>query len=101
MKKLKGFYKNNRVFVILMGIAIFCLAIIATAFVYIILSQNTGDLYGNRLNGIETIEIAKTRLTELEKTIKEDEKVEKATSRIKGKIIYINIYIKEFIKSKD
>ena len=95
MKKLKGFYKNNRVFVILMGIAIFCLAVIISAFVYIVLSQNTGDLYGNRLNGIETVEIAKTRLTELEKTIKEDEKVEKVTSRIKGKIIYINIYIKE------
>ncbi len=95
MKKLKGFYKNNRIFVILMGIAIFCVAIIASAFLYIVLSQNTGELYGNRLNGMETVQISKDRLTTLENTIKEDSKVEKVSSRIQGKIIYINIYIKE------
>lgn len=95
MKKLKGFYKNNRIFVILMGIAIFCVAIIASAFLYIVLSQNSGELYGNRLNGIETVQISKDRLTTLENTIKEDTKVEKVSSRIQGKIIYINIYVKE------
>lgn len=95
MKKLKGFYKNNRIFVILMGIAIFCVAIIASAFLYIVLSQNTGELYGNRLNGMETVQISKDRLTTLENTIKEDTKVEKVSSRIQGKIIYINIYVKE------
>ena len=95
MKKLKGFYKNNRIFVILMGVAIFCIAIIASAFLYLVLTQNQGNLYGNRLNGIETVEISKTRLTELETTIKEDSKVAKVTCKIKGKIIYINIYLNE------
>ena len=95
MKKLKGFYKNNRIFVILMGIAIFCVAIIAVAFLYIVLSQNSGNLYGNRLNGIETVKVSKDRLTDLENTIKEDTKVDKVSSHIKGKIIYINIYLKE------
>ncbi len=95
MKKLKGFYKNNRVFVILMGVALFCIALIAVAFIYLLLTQNSGDKYGNRLNGIETVEITTTRLSDLEKEIKEDEKVEKVNSRIKGKIIHVNIYLKE------
>ena len=95
MKKLKGFYKNNRVFVILMGIAIFCVAVIAIMFLYLIISQNSGDLYGNRLNGIETVEINKKKLTQLEEQILSNEIVEKASTRIKGKIIYINIYLKE------
>ncbi len=95
MKKLKGFYKSNRIFVILMGISVFCLAIIAIAFLYIIISQNKGDLYGNRLNGIETVQINQDKLSELEEKLLENEKVDKVTARIKGKVIYINIYIKD------
>ena len=95
MNKLKGFYKNNRVFVILMSVVIFCLALIFSILVYIILSQNSGELYGNRLNGIETVSINDKRLTELKNKIKEDEKVTKVSTRLQGKIIYINIYIKE------
>lgn len=95
MKKFKKFYKNNRIFVILMGVALFCIAVIAIIFGYIILTQNKGNLYGNRLNGIETVKIEKNRLTELEDTIKENEKVEKVSSRIKGKLIYINIYLND------
>ncbi|MDD2505269.1 MAG: hypothetical protein PHF21_03215 [Bacilli bacterium] len=95
MKKLKGFYNNNRVFVILMGIVIFCLAIIAVSFIYVIISQNNGDLYGNRLNGIETVKITDDRLSKLHESILKDKQVEKVSSRIKGRIIYINIYVKE------
>ena len=95
MGKLKGFYKNNRVYVILMGIAIFCVALIGSIMIYYMLSQNSGDAYGNRLNGIETISISEVKLTEVKNSLNENEKVDKVSARVKGKIVYLTIYLKE------
>lgn len=95
MKKLKWFYRANRIFVILMGISILCLALIAGSVVFYFLSQNNKSVYGNRLNGVDTVKIADAKLKEIKEVIEENEYVEKASLRIKGKIVYINIYLKE------
>lgn len=95
MGKLKGFYHRNRVFVILMAISFICLALILGVFVVYFLSQNTDSAYGNRLNGIETVKITDDKLSEVKKTIEENENVDHASLRIKGKIVYVNIYVKE------
>ncbi|MDD2409676.1 MAG: hypothetical protein PHD03_03040 [Bacilli bacterium] len=95
MSKLKGFYHNNRVYVILMGISLVCLALILVVFVYYFLSQNNTGIYGNRLNGIENVKITDDKLEGIKKAIEENEIVDHASLILKGKIVYINIYIKE------
>ena len=95
MKKIKEFYKNNRVFVILMAVACFCLAIILVLVGYYFIDQTKGNFYGDRLNGIETVEINDAKISELEKAINENEIVQKTSIRILGKIIYINVYLKD------
>lgn len=93
MKKLKKFYKNNRIYCILMGISLFCLALIAMLFVVYFVNQTKNDTYGNRLNGIESMEISDNEKDEIVNAIKENDKVDKATVNIKGKIIYVNVYL--------
>lgn len=93
MKKLKKFYKNNRIYCILMGISLFCLALIAMLFVVYFINQTKNDTYGNRLNGIESMEISDSQKEEIVNVIKESDKVDKVTINIKGKIIYVNVYL--------
>ncbi len=95
MNKLKGFYHNNRVYVILMGVAFFCFALIIVALLYYFISQNNTQAYGNRLNGVETAQINDTKIGDIKKSIQENELVDSVTMRIKGRIIYVNIYVKE------
>lgn len=47
--------------------------------------------YGNRLKGIEAVELSEKELTKVEKTIEEKEEVTSASVRVQGKIIYIHI----------
>ena len=93
MKKLKEFYHNNRIYCILMGISLFCLILVAIAFLLFFISQSKNDSYGTRLNGIENVEISKTHKDEVITFITEQEIVDKASINIKGKIIYLNIYL--------
>ena len=95
MDKLKGFYKNNRVYVILMGLSLFCLAVVLIVVISYFIDQTTGNLFGNRLNGIETVEITQDRMREMEAKIAEDELVERASIRILGKTININIFLND------
>ena len=55
MGKLKGFYKNNRIYCIMMAISIFCIALIGVAFLVYFINQTKTDAYGDRLNGIENV----------------------------------------------
>ena len=94
MKKLKGFYRNNRIYCILMIISILCLLMIGGAFLMFFVSQTKTDVYGNRLAGIESVTINKEHQDEIIVFLKEQEIVDDATISIKGKIIYLNIYLK-------
>lgn len=93
MGKLKGFYQNNRVYCILMAVSIFCLALIAAAVVFYFINQTKNDVYGNRLNGIESVTITNEHKNEIIDYIKENEKVESVVLNVKGKIIYISIFL--------
>ena len=52
---------------------------------------STSNKYGNRLDGIDKVEIKKSSLKEIGKKIEENEKVKDATLHIEGKIIYFDI----------
>lgn len=90
-KKLKAFYKNNRVYSILMIISIICIVSIMVGVVLYFVGQTNKDKYGHRLDGIESVEIKSDKLSEIEKKISENELVKETKIDIKGKLIYINI----------
>ena len=90
-KKLKSFYKNNRVYSILMIISIICIVAILVGVVLYFLGQTSKDKYGNRLEGIEKIEIKESKLNDIEKKITENELVNNVDAVLKGKLVYITI----------
>lgn len=95
MKKLKKFYRNNRIYCILMAISMFCLALIAALFVIYFLNQTKNDVYGNRLNGIESVLIGDEDKSLLLGVIDESSLVKKSSINVKGKIIYVNVKLSE------
>lgn len=90
-KKLKSFYKNNRVYSILMIISIICIIAILVGVVLYFLGQTSKDKYGNRLEGIEKVEIKESKLNDIEKKITENELVNNVDAVLKGKLVYITI----------
>lgn len=90
-KKLKSFYKNNRVYSILMIISIICIVAILVGVVLYFLGQTSKDKYGNRLEGIEKVEIKESKLNDIEKKITENELVNNVDAVLKGRLVYITI----------
>ena len=64
MNNIKKFYKNNRIYCILMGVSIFCLALIAVLGIVYFVNQTKNDKYGDRLNGIESVQITDDHINE-------------------------------------
>ena len=95
MKKLKAFYKKNRVYSILMLISIFCIISIIIGVIVYFLSQTSKDVYGNRIEGIEEVKITETQKKELLKTIEINEKVGEVEVDIRGRLIYIIISLND------
>ncbi len=88
---MKKFYKENRVFVILMGIALVCIAIIITIFVVYLFNSTSKDKYGNRLDGIDDVKIEEEKITEMEDGVLEMDRVQEVTIDVEGKIVYFVI----------
>lgn len=95
LKKLKDFYKRNRVYSILMIISIICIIAILVGVILYFVGQTNKDKYGNRLDGIESVQVKDEKITEIENKIKENEKVKETQINIRGKLIYITISLNE------
>ena len=95
LKGFKGFYKSNRVYVILMFVSIVCILSILIGVIVYFARQSSQDIYGTRLDGIKSVEIKEDRLTEIENVVKENELVTKVNTNIQGKIIYLVITLSE------
>jgi len=91
MKRIKKFYKEHRIFTILMAIAIVCIILICTVLIQCFYVGNGTDKYGNRLEGIENYEITDERQNDIKDKLIENAKVKTASLTITGKIIYIDI----------
>lgn len=88
---MKKFYKENRVFVILMGVVLVCVAIMCALLARYVIKSNTNDAYGNRLDGIKDVQIKKKEVDKMEASIAEMEKVEDVTINVHGKIVYFDV----------
>lgn len=81
---------ENRVLFMLTVVLVICvILIIGVAIDYFL--GTTKDKYGDRLEGIKSVEISDKKIKEIENKIVEDEKIEKCNINKFGKVIYINI----------
>ena len=95
MKKIKKFYKEHRVFTILMAVALVCLIVIITVLINLFGYGSGNSMYGNRLEGIENVEISDSKKTDVESLLVADPAVNTAKVFVQGKIIYVNITFTE------
>ena len=98
MKKFLRFIKKN-IFLIIMSLFVLTgiTIILVVMFKFFISGNNE---YGNRLNGIEKVEITKKDMSEIASSIEENEMVANASVRLQGKIIYITIKYNEGINKE-
>ena len=55
-KRIKKFYKRNRIYCILMLVSFVCLVTLGSALAIYFYNQTIGDPYGNRLEDTEIVE---------------------------------------------
>lgn len=91
LKKLKDFYKRNRVYSILMLISLTCVVAIIIGVLVYFLGQTSKDKYGDRLVGIKNVKMTEKKVSDIEEKISENELVNSVDIDIKGKLIYIII----------
>lgn len=101
MKKITKFLKEHRIFTMLMAIVVVCIVLIITVLVNVFYMGNGSNKYGNRLEGIKEVEISKSKQSDFENNIANNDKVKKADIRIQGKIIYITLEIDTGVKLEE
>ncbi len=98
-KKLKKFYKNNRIYCILMIISIVCIFVMGVSVVVYFYNQLTTDAYGTRLENMSNYDLGDS-LSQLENFYKEQAGIENVSVRLQGKIIYIDVKATETMKNE-
>lgn len=91
MKKIKRFYKEHRVFTILMAVLLVCIILIATVLIQCFYVGRGSDKYGNRLDKLEEYKVEESRLREFESKLLTEKIVESATIGSTGRIFYIRM----------
>ena len=94
MKKLKDLWDQNRVMVVLFAIIFVC-AIIVIGVVITSFLGSSKSVYGERLEGIENVQITDEIQNHFIEKLKEDELLENVTIKSKGKIVYVTMNFKE------
>lgn len=90
MKKLKRFWQNNSVLLVLLLILFACLIAIS-AVVYTYFVGDGSSKYGDRLDDIEKHPFTEKDQKEIITKIEEDESITEATIKMSGRRIIINI----------
>ena len=92
---MKKMLKENKTLLILMIVALTCIIISAILLFKYFYFGNGQTKYGDRLNGIEKIEIKTDKQNEVATKIKENTNDEDASINITRKIVYIRIIFSE------
>ena len=98
MNKIKIFYKEHRVFIILMAVGLVCMIIILAVLFVFFYGGDGKDKYGTRLENRSNYEITEERIEDLENFYITDEKVLSAKAEIRGRIVYIKINFAENVE---
>lgn len=90
MNKLKELWGNNKVLIVLGLILIACVvAIIIVTISYFF--GGSSSTYGDRLKDIDKYPITDVMKKEYISTLSEDEKIDKVTIDVKGRVVYVTI----------
>ncbi len=94
MKKIVKFFKEHRIFTMLMAIVVVCMVLIMTVLINVFGGfGDDANKYGNRLEGIDKIEISEKKESDFENNIANNDKIKSVDLRIQGKIIYITMQV--------
>ena len=100
MKKLIKFYKNNRIYCILMIVSLICLIVIMISLLLYFTSQISNSKYGHRLDDIAEHPV-ENELNELKSSFESNDKVISVSVDTKGKIVYVNLTVKPELQNND
>ena len=89
---IKKFYKNNRIYCILMMVSLVCILLLGGSVLVYFIHQASGDSYGVRLEGIKQDEIDKD-VNAIKEWYSAKEGIVKSNVRTQGKIIYIEFEV--------
>ena len=89
---MKKFWHQYRIFIILMGIVLIC-TIIMGIIAILLFFKSGKDKYGDRLDGIKKVTITEKMKDTIIAESNKDEKVKNTKIDVKGKIIYVTIYL--------
>ncbi len=95
MKRIKKFYRDHRIFTILMAVILVCVVIITTILIQCFYIGKGKDKYGDRLDGIEDHQISESKISDYKVNLANNEKVKAVNLTIEGKIIYIKVTYEE------
>ena len=90
MKKIKRFFREHRVFTILMSLVLVCFILIGTL-LFQVFYNGSADKYGNRLKDKENYPIAKEDIQNIEAETLKNENVKKVDIFVTGRIVYTYI----------
>ena len=90
--RLKKFYKNNRIYCILMMISFVCIMLLGASVVVYFIHQAASDSYGIRLDDLKEDEIKKD-VDALNEWYKGKQEVTSVNVRTQGKIVYITFEV--------
>ena len=82
--RVRRFYRNNRIYCILMGISFASIVLIILALLAHFIHQNTSNPYGNRLEDIKNYPV-QDNINETKTKTEENELVENVSIEVKGK----------------
>ena len=89
MKKIKNLISRHKFLAVICIVSVVFIIIMLYFFLSIMIGGN--NKYGNRLDGINEVEISKDKMNSVKENLKQKEEVSESSVRIQGKIIYINI----------
>ena len=99
-KRIRKFYKRNRIYCILMIVSFVCLVTLGSALVIYFYNQATSDPAGSRTINKENYPVDK-EVEACKKYFTESEGVEKVSMNIKNNIIWITVYVDAEMKVED
>lgn len=94
MKKLKNLWVENRVLLVLFIIVVICCFVMLGVCVSYFFGSSKSS-YGDRLEGIETVQITDDIKNNFLDTMKKDELVSDVSFKAVGKVVYITLSFKE------
>ena len=87
------YIKKNKLTVFI--IVIFVLIVILGAYLYSLFFGSGKESYGNRLDGIEEVEITEDQYDDMKTSLKENEGVTEVSTRLQGKIVNVTITVSD------